>query len=97
MIALGGNIELKGFDELEYGEILIAKKLVGNYIRVIAENCTTCKIASITLERKGEDFQISVEIETDNKQVHSKVEEDNLFFAMDTALKKALSQLNLKV
>lgn len=97
MITLGGNIQLEGFNDLEYGEVLIAKKLVGNYIRVIAENCEECKLARILLEVKDEEYQVNVEVDVEEKRVLGSKRGDNLFFTMDKALKTVLKELNLKL
>ena len=36
MIELGGNITLVGFKEMGFGELIVVKKIVGNYARKLS-------------------------------------------------------------
>ena len=37
MIELGGNINLDNFEEIEKGQLIVVKKVVGNYTKKISE------------------------------------------------------------
>jgi hypothetical protein len=93
MITLGEKIFLKDFEKLELPELLIAKKLVGSYIRDACKRAD-CKKAEIMLEISGKEFHIHVHVELDNnKIIECSAAHTNVFIAIDKALKKVLSEL----
>lgn len=95
MIELGGKIALEGFDKLDSAEVLVAKKLVGSYVRSICDN-VHCERAVISLEPHTQ-FTISVKAIIQGETTAQSASKDNLFMAMDAALKNLLSELDIKL
>lgn len=77
---LGGNITLEGFDNVEPGALVVVKKIVGTYAKKFSEKKDYKKL-TVTLE--GE-FRVKVDI--DGSSVEE--EQNNLFFALTSALEK---------
>lgn len=97
-VELGGNIRLEGFEVVEQAELLIAKKLVGCYVRRVAEQCGECKSARIILSKDSEEFIIQIVIDQDNgEKTTAQVQSVNLFMAIDSALKLALEKLGINL
>ena len=98
MIELGGNIVLVGFKELEVPDLVVAKKLVGHYARSITDKKGDYDRLSISLKpvHSGEKFEIKVKLDMDSKSYNTDCIENNLFIALDTCLKKILSQLGIR-
>lgn len=88
MIELGGNITLKGFDNLEPSKLIVAKKMIGNYVKKIQEKIN---IKNITIELSNE-FKISTKLSYNSKELTSKCQDKNLFFAIDKALNEILTK-----
>ncbi len=90
---LGGNIQLSGFKVVDRGSMVIVKKLVGTYARKFSDHNQDFRQLSLRLKpvHANEEHQIH---HIDGKLViggntfASEVEDRNLFFAIDTALKK---------
>ncbi len=96
MIELGGNIFLEGFDILERAELLIAKKLVGGYVRRISDEIAPCDKVEIKL-KKVEKYEVSVSLMVNDKSTKTKTNGENLFITIDSAFKKALKEINVKI
>ena len=90
MIELGGNIFLEGFNELNGGEMVIIKKLVGNYVKEITDLKGNFEKLSLNLNRSnlGEKdvFHLQAELHAGDK-FNSEARDGNLFFAIDKAFK----------
>ncbi|MBT4540652.1 hypothetical protein HOC35_03995 [Candidatus Woesearchaeota archaeon] len=90
MIELGGNIFLDGFNELNGGEMVIIKKLVGNYVKEVTEKKGDFQKLSLNLNTSnlGEKdvFHLQAELHAGDKY-NSEARDGNLFFAIDKALK----------
>jgi len=92
-IELGGNIRLSGFSEMEPATLIVVKKIVGNYTKRIAERSSSFKDITINLKKMHEkSHEISAKVNAD-KLYTAEVSEYNLFFALDKALSKIMSQL----
>lgn len=91
-IQLGGNIELVGFKELEPGELVVVKKVVGNYAKQMSEASKDFEKLTVTLEKEGEQFKLRAVLKA-GKEITAEETDSNLFFAMDKSLKKILSDL----
>jgi len=91
-ITLGGNIELVGFKELEPGELVVVKKVVGNYAKDMGEKNKEFEKLTLTLEKEGENFKVKALLKA-GKDFNAEETEDNLFFAMDKSLKKIVNEL----
>ena len=94
MIELGGNIFLEGFDELDSAEILIIKKLVGSYVRSMCYHAE-CEKAIITL-KKGSPYTISVQAITPKATLEQSAQRENVFMAIDAALKNVLKAMHIR-
>lgn len=88
MIELGGNIVLSGFKELDPAQLIVVKKIVGNYVKKIDELHGVKKL-SLTLKpihSKQVELHGTLDVEGDSKQ--AEVSDYNLFFALNTLLNK---------
>lgn len=102
MIELGGNIELVGFKEVIDGATMIVlKKIVGNYVRKFSEISKTFEKLTLTLkevhtsqDEKSRKFELHARVLNGGKPITSEVTDKNLFFAVDSALKKVEKMLS---
>ena len=97
VMQLGGNIELSGFSEFDGATMIVLKKVIGNYARKIADNHPTFKKLSIHVKKvhereKSEKYEITVRCDAE-RLYPSDVVDRNLFFAVDSALKKILHEM----
>lgn len=98
MIELGGNIMLVGFKEQGYAEMVVIKKLVGNYARrlsdgkLLNELRLTLKPIHHTDENSSK-FELKAKIDLDGKVYSSEIVEYNLFIGIDSILKKLEAQI----
>ena len=98
MIELGGNITLVGFKEIEFAELSIVKKLVGNYAKKIS---STKPITNLTLtvkqihhtDENSSKFELKAKLDLDGKIYNSEITEYNLFIGIDNILKKIDNQI----
>lgn len=97
-IELKGNIVLSGFSELDRAEMSILKKVVGGYARKFHDTFDVeelkLTLKSVHKIEKAEKFEINASAIKDGKSVSSEITDKNLFFALDSALKKVEGQLN---
>ena len=97
-ISLKGNIVLSGFSEFDRAEISIIKKMVGSYARKLTDSFGVDEL-KVTLKsvhkiEKAEKFEITASAIKDKKTVSSEVTDKNLYFALDSSLKKVENQLS---
>lgn len=89
MIALGKSIVLEGFKDINGGQMVILKKLLGNYVKDISSKHDFQKL-SLNLSKVdiGENtiYHIIGELITD-RQHCAEAKEKNMFFAIDKCLK----------
>lgn len=83
MMELGGNIKLDGFETLEPAKLIVVKKIVGNYAKVISEKLTFSEFL-VTLK----DTKVTVKATAKDKVIEKEDSNDNLFIALDKALAK---------
>ena len=88
-LKLGGNIELKGFNEVEPAQLVVVKKMVGSYVRKITDSGTTPD--KVTVAKEGDKCSIAVRIE--NKEVVTEETDPNVFFCLDKVLAEVLKQI----
>jgi ribosome-associated translation inhibitor RaiA len=98
-IELGGNIELSGFAELETSELIVLKKVIGNYARKFSdqlqENYQRLVINLKQIHGKSSSkFEVQIKLMTQSKPYTSEVTENNLFVCVADALKKIEAQIN---
>jgi ribosome-associated translation inhibitor RaiA len=98
MIQLGGNIELAGFKEIDGGNMIIIKKMVGNFVKDVSEMDPRFQKLTITLKKvhQHEDHQIfDLQAKLTCEDVYNADMEDrNLLVAVDKVLKKLESQMH---
>ena len=88
MIELGGNINLENFEEIDGGQLIVIKKVVGNYTKKISETFKDFKKITVSLVPESK-FKIKANLETGETK-ETEAESTNLFFALDNALGKLL-------
>jgi hypothetical protein len=92
-LELGGNITLSGFSERDFTEMIVIKKIVGQYARRFTDSTPGFSKLSIIL--KGE-FEISTTVTVDNREFSAHVTNQNLFVALDSSLKQATEHVHAK-
>ena len=92
---LGGNITLAGFKELEMGELIVVKKIVGSYARKMADTSQNFENLTVTLKsvhstQKSAKYEFHARL-LDNGQLYAgECVDRNLFIALDNCLRKVL-------
>jgi hypothetical protein len=89
VIELGGGIELRGFDNIDGGELVVVKKIVGQYARELNDNVDAYE--ALLVERSGEDEE-TVRA-TVNGSTTCSASHANLFIALDTALQSVVDDV----
>lgn len=97
-LALGGNIELTGFRNVDSSSMIVLKKIVGNYAKRISELTKKLDRLHVTLKsiherEKSEKYEVHAKIIDDGKVYASEMVDRNLFVAVDSALKKIVNEL----
>jgi ribosome-associated translation inhibitor RaiA len=95
---LGGNIELVGFNERDSSELIVLKKIIGNFARkfsdALGEDYVKLIIDMKQIHGKtSSKFEIQAKITTKNKPIASEVTENNLFVCVADAMKKLETQI----
>ena len=95
---LGGNIELSGFSDLDGANLVVVKKMIGNYAKKLSSMVTNFEKLSLHLkevhkkEGSGK-FELHAKVLFDGKIVTSEMTDRNLYFAIDKSMKKLESEL----
>ena len=84
MIELGGNIKLDGFDQIESGKLVVAKKMIGSFARKIGDK-KQYKDLTVNLSIDNNMFKISVVCNNEDSCLEGEKTENNLFFAINGA------------
>jgi ribosome-associated translation inhibitor RaiA len=97
-VTLGGNIKLIGFKDQDGSTMVIVRKVVGNYARKFSDSSKTFESLAVHLkpvhEREtSEKSEIDVRVIDGGKSYNAEVTERNLFFALDSAMKKVQTEL----
>ena len=97
-VELGGNIKLSGLRHFDRSEIIVIKKIVGNYARRFSEICNKLEELSVHMKlvhekEKSELFELKAHIIDNGKQVNASVTGRNLFFSLDEVLKKLENEI----
>jgi len=93
-IELGGNINLVGFKELEPQQLIVVKKIVGNFVKKIQTRYKEFNSIIVDLKRvHNSGSQIITKLVIENKNYAVEVTDFNLFFALNKALKRVEEQL----
>jgi hypothetical protein len=96
-VELGGNIRLSGFSEIDSASMIIVKKLVGTFVKKIADRnpkfqgliLTLKKVHGIEHSRK---FELSANLIAE-RHYNADITDKNLMFAVDKVLKKIEAEM----
>ncbi len=91
-IQLGGNIELSGFKDIDRGKMVVVRKIVGNYAKIMSEKNSNFSKLKVNISGEGDDLKINSEMAAD-KNYTGEEAGNNLFVVLDSALKKIVSQI----
>ena len=99
-IALGENIRLVGFRELEPAKLIVVKKMVGNYARKMKDQVAPVQELSLTLKEvhhgeneKKKKYEVMGKVLYEKHHpANAEVIDFNLFFAIDKVLQKLLHE-----
>lgn len=96
-IKLGGNIELSGFNSLNGGEMIVVKKIVGNYVRRMEGMCKNFGGVKLTLKPvhgEARKFEVHGQL-VDNGQVFpASLVDRNVFVGVDAVMKKLVNGIS---
>ncbi len=88
MIELGGNITLEGFQNRDYAELIVIKKIVGRYARQLSDQRAGFTSLVVTLRLHQGMHLITAACMVDALLTEASAQEPNLFVALDAALKR---------
>lgn len=88
---LGGNIELKGFLEVDSADLIIIKKIVGNYTKDLADAHDDFESITVALTAQSAPFTVVSAAVMGGSPVSSEQTDNNLYFALDASLKQVLA------
>ncbi|MEA3378734.1 MAG: hypothetical protein U9Q69_03775 [Nanoarchaeota archaeon] len=80
MIELGGNILLEGFEGLDPAQLIVIKKMIGNFTKIANENINLDSFQVIK-----ENNKIKIKIKKADKELISEANEENLFYSLSKA------------
>src|SRR3989344_3930302 len=95
-IELGGSISLVGFGSLEPVELVVVKKIVGNFVKKLNEKSDyESLVMELRQHKKGKTFlhEINAHARADEKMFSAKVSDYNLYSCISKASEKILSEL----
>jgi len=97
-LELGGNISLAGFKDVDKAQLIVVKKIVGQYAKRFSEICERFEKLSITMKpvhktEKSEIFELHAKAMDNGKQYVAQISDRNLFFALDKVLKKVENEI----
>jgi len=93
LIELGGNITLTGFQDRDYAELIVVKKIVGRYARQISDQHPGFESLAVTLKPVHQNaFELHGRCRVAGKSVEAEATERNLFVTLDLVLKRLAAQ-----
>ena len=101
MIELGGNITLVGFKEVGFSEVIIVKKIVGNYARKISDKIGTMEHLTVTVKpvhhtnEENFKYELHIKLLAHGKMYTTEVVDFHLFVALDNAMKNIETELRI--
>ena len=102
MIELGGNITLVGFKDIGFSEMVVIKKIIGNYARKITDKAGSMDNLTATVkpihknqEDDGCKYELHIKVIQKGKVFTTEVVDFNIFVAIDTAMKKIFSEMKI--
>ncbi len=91
-MTLGGGIELTGFSGIEKAQLVVVKKMVGNHVKEISEKAKKYEKVAVTLSQEGGNSSVHAELTDEGKQITGDATENNLFLALNKALKEVIDK-----
>ena len=93
------NIQLTGFNKIDSSEMLVINKILDRYKGRFKEICRDVKSLQVSLKpihekEKSELYEIHILLIDDGKRHSAEVTDRNLFFGLDTALKKVENSIS---
>ncbi len=92
-ISLGGNIELDGFQNVDKSKLVVLKKIIGNYARQMKEKRSDYEKLVMSLEGNETNAHIKAELIAGGNSIVGEDKKENIFMAIDDALKKIIEQI----
>ena len=90
---MGGNIALAGFGDRDFTEMIVVKKMVGQYARKLSDNFKDFSGLKLTLKSvHGSKAEIHAHATISGKELVSKETASNIYVALDSCLKSVLAQ-----
>ena len=84
---LGGGIQLSGFGELEPAQLVIVKKMVGNYIQKIGgDNILAINLKKVHPTEKNCKYELKGKLEQSGQIKQAEITDYNIFFALNKVL-----------
>jgi len=98
VLVLGGSINLSGFSGIDMAQMVVLKKIVGNYAKKFSDTCQKFESLHVTMKpihkiENSEIFELHVKCMDNGKPIVSEVNDRNLFVALDSALKKVSNEI----
>jgi ribosome-associated translation inhibitor RaiA len=97
MIELGGNIQLVGFKDFDSSELVVMKKIIGNYARKFSDNLENYEKLTVSLKQIGpkssNKYEIQIKLMVKGKPTNTDVTENNVYFALAQSFKKLENQV----
>ena len=91
-IELGGNITLSGFSERDFTELIVVKKMVGQYARKLSDNYGMDALKVTLKPVHTTKSEIHCHATFGGKDLSSEETAQNLYVALDSALKSIQTQ-----
>lgn len=98
-LALGGNISLAGFRDLDKSQMIVLKKIVGTYAKKYSEICKKFESLHLTMKpvhktEGSELYEIHARCMDNGTLVNSHVTDRNLFVAISEVLQRLEKEIN---
>jgi ribosome-associated translation inhibitor RaiA len=98
-LELGGNIVLTGFSDRDFTELIVVKKMVGQYARKLADTQERFARLEVVLKEihhtpgSHGKFEIKTRATVDGRDIHGEAVDHNIFVSLDNSLKHVTTQL----
>lgn len=97
-LTLGGKIQLSGFSDLEPASMIVLKKIIGTHARRLSDKHAKFELLKLSMKKvheqeHSEKYEVRAIVVIEGKQFNAEVTERNLFFALDSAIKKVENEL----
>ncbi len=94
MINLGEKIELDGFREIESSELVILKKLIGNFANKFGDfEELKLHLKDVHKTESSVKFEVSGKLKKDNKLYNAEAINYNLFFVINEVLDRLKKEI----